>query len=81
MAGARGGAGGRGAGKAVPRKLVVDVREFMSGLPSVLHQQGFYLSPVTLEVSEGVTLLCSGGRGGGGEKKSGRDGNRCVYWC
>jgi DNA excision repair protein ERCC-4 len=43
-------AGGRGTGRAVPRKLVVDVREFMSGLPSVLHQQGFYLSPVTLEV-------------------------------
>jgi hypothetical protein len=34
----------------VPCKLVVDVREFMSGLPAVLHQQGFRLTPITLEV-------------------------------
>ena len=32
------------------RRLVVDVREFMSGLPGVLHRQGFYITPVTLEV-------------------------------
>jgi ERCC4-type nuclease len=30
--------------------VVVDVREFMSGLPAVLHQQGFTLTPITLEV-------------------------------
>lgn len=34
----------------VPHKLVVDVREFMSGLPAVLHTQGFKLTPITLEV-------------------------------
>jgi hypothetical protein len=27
-----------------------DRREFMSGLPAVLHQQGFRLTPITLEV-------------------------------
>lgn len=32
------------------RKLVVDVREFMSALPCVLHQQGMDVVPVTLEV-------------------------------
>eukprot|EP00879_Flechtneria_rotunda_P028844 GHRR01031075.1.p1 GENE.GHRR01031075.1~~GHRR01031075.1.p1 ORF type:complete len:169 (+),score=29.78 GHRR01031075.1:269-775(+) len=36
--------------KPVACRLVVDVREFMSGLPAVLHQQGFRLVPVTLEV-------------------------------
>jgi DNA excision repair protein ERCC-4 len=36
--------------KPVPCKLVVDVREFMSGLPAVLHQQGFRITPITLEV-------------------------------
>ena len=29
---------------------MVDVREFMSHLPAVLHQQGMELIPVTLEV-------------------------------
>lgn len=37
--------------QAAPRRLVVDVREFMSHLPAVLHQQGLELIPVTLEVS------------------------------
>ncbi|MEW5320262.1 MAG: hypothetical protein WDW38_011346 [Sanguina aurantia] len=36
------------------RRLVVDVREFMSSLPAVLHQQGFELVPVTLEVGDYV---------------------------
>lgn len=36
--------------KTPPRRLVVDVREFMSHLPAVLHQQGMELIPVTLEV-------------------------------
>jgi DNA excision repair protein ERCC-4 len=40
----------------VPCRLVVDVREFMSGLPAVLHQQGFRLTPITLEVRGGVEV-------------------------
>lgn len=44
-------AGGSSRGpKTPPRRLVVDVREFMSHLPAVLHQQGMELIPVTLEV-------------------------------
>jgi len=34
--------------------VVVDMREFMSSLPAVLYQQGFELSPVTLEVGDYV---------------------------
>ena len=34
----------------MPVRVVVDVREFMSHLPAVLHQQGFEVVPVTLEV-------------------------------
>lgn len=46
-------AGGRaGAPKVAPRRIVVDIREFMSSLPSVLHQQGFQLVPLTLEVRQ-----------------------------
>ena len=37
-------------GKAILRKVVVDVREFMSTLPAVLHQQGLDITPTTLEV-------------------------------
>lgn len=45
------GAGGRHlVGKSVLRKVVVDVREFMSSLPAVLHQQALDVIPVTLEV-------------------------------
>lgn len=36
----------------MPRRLVIDVREFMSSLPSVLHQQGLQIVPVTLEVHD-----------------------------
>lgn len=36
--------------KPVAKRLVIDVREFMSSLPSVLHQQGLQIVPVTLEV-------------------------------
>lgn len=39
------------------RKVVVDVREFMSPLPAVLHQQGLDVIPVTLEV--GGLLACA----------------------
>lgn len=34
-----------------PKRVVVDVREFMSSLPAVLHGQGLEVVPVTLEVS------------------------------
>jgi hypothetical protein len=37
--------------------MSVDVREFMLGLSSVLHQQGFRLTPITLEVRS-MWLLC-----------------------
>lgn len=43
--------GGRLSTKPVAKRLVIDVREFMSSLPSVLHQQGLQIVPVTLEVS------------------------------
>jgi hypothetical protein len=33
-----------------PRRIVVDVREFMSSLPAVLHQQHMDIAPITLEV-------------------------------
>ena len=36
--------------RVVPKKVVVDVREFMSSLPSILYQQGLELVPLTLEV-------------------------------
>jgi len=48
-----------------PRRLVVDVREFMAVLPGVLHRQGFYITPVTLEVRlrEGGQGVLGGGGG------------------
>ncbi|GLC33404.1 hypothetical protein PLESTB_000071900 [Pleodorina starrii] len=52
-AAARGGGLGAG-GPGGPKRLVVDVREFMSSLPAVLHQKGFELLPVTLEVGDYV---------------------------
>lgn len=45
-------AGSRGE---VPR-VVVDVREFMSSLPAVLHQRGIDIVPCTLEVSCSIPL-------------------------
>ncbi len=52
----------RRAGGARPRRppavrLVVDVREFMSPLPSVLHLQGLQIAPVTLEARTGRAVL------------------------
>ncbi|GIL92347.1 hypothetical protein Vretifemale_19875, partial [Volvox reticuliferus] len=47
-------AGGSGMSPTSPKRLVVDVREFMSSLPAVLHQKGFELLPVTLEVGDYV---------------------------
>ena len=46
-------AGGRKTGKPVPMSIVVDMREFMSSLPAVLHHKGFKIAPVTLEVGGG----------------------------
>eukprot|EP00798_Chlamydomonas_sp_ICE-L_P001794 gene1794-33214_t len=37
------------ASKPKPHRLVIDIREFMSSLPAVLHQQGIQLCPVTLK--------------------------------
>lgn len=37
-----------------PPRIIVDVREFMSSLPAVLHSKGFQLIPVTLEVGDYV---------------------------
>ena len=30
--------------------IIVDMREFRSELPSILHKKGFHIEPVTLEV-------------------------------
>ena len=40
---------GRAAGP-TPIRIAVDVREFMSSLPAVLHSQGLRLTPLTVEV-------------------------------
>ena len=45
--------GGQLSAPSTPR-LVVDVREFMSSLPSILHQSGFKLMPATIEVGDYV---------------------------
>lgn len=42
--------GSRLAPRVIPKRVVVDVREFMSSLPSILYQQGLELVPITLEV-------------------------------
>ena len=41
-----------GAGPVRRSKVIVDVREFRSALPSLLHQRGMTLLPVTLEVGD-----------------------------
>ena len=45
-------AGGRALVPAAAPVVVVDVREFMSPLPCVLHTAGFTLAPLTLEVGD-----------------------------
>lgn len=47
-------AGGRLAPQPERVKIIVDVREFMSPLPAVLHAQGFTVIPLTLEVGDYV---------------------------
>lgn len=39
-----------GGAAVIPRRVIVDVREFMSSLPAVLHQQGMEVVPLTLQV-------------------------------
>jgi len=46
--------GGQLSVSSAPPRLVVDVREFMSSLPSILHQSGFKLMPATIEVGDYV---------------------------
>ena len=53
-------AGGRLGSKPIARRLVIDVREFMSSLPAVLHQQGLQIVPVTLEVGSCTATSVSG---------------------
>ncbi|RKP00956.1 hypothetical protein CXG81DRAFT_12593 [Caulochytrium protostelioides] len=47
-------AGGQTASKAnaVPRQVIVDVREFRSSLPNLIHQHGMAVRPCTLEVGD-----------------------------
>ncbi|XP_059657679.1 DNA repair endonuclease UVH1 [Cornus florida] len=41
-------------------QIIVDMREFMSSLPNVLHQKGMHIIPVTLEVGDYILspLMC-----------------------
>ncbi|KAM7253923.1 hypothetical protein ACFE04_031605 [Oxalis oulophora] len=41
-------------------QVIVDMREFMSSLPNVLHQKGMHIIPVTLEVGDYIIspLIC-----------------------
>lgn len=41
-------------------QVIVDMREFMSSLPNVLHQKGMRIIPVTLEVGDYILspLIC-----------------------
>ncbi|KAK1286890.1 DNA repair endonuclease UVH1 [Acorus calamus] len=52
-------AGGRKAAES-EMKIIVDMREFMSSLPNVLHQKGMHIIPVTLEVGDYILspLIC-----------------------
>jgi len=47
-------AGGRIGGKLLPRRVVIDVREFRSSLPAVLYSKGMEVVPLTLEVGDYV---------------------------
>lgn len=46
---------GAAAAKAQPRRLIVDMREFMSSLPAVLHQQ----VRVNVYLSTKFSMLCA----------------------
>ncbi|EDO39065.1 predicted protein [Nematostella vectensis] len=45
-------AGGRQTESQAPRKVIVDMREFRSELPSLIHRRGIDIEPVTLEVGD-----------------------------
>jgi len=45
---------GGGQDKPVQRKIIVDMREFRSELPSLIHRRGIDIEPVTLEVGDYV---------------------------
>ncbi|XP_065070026.1 DNA repair endonuclease XPF-like isoform X2 [Rhopilema esculentum] len=45
-------AGGRKDDKPLQRKIIVDMREFRSELPSLIHKRGIDIEPVTLEVGD-----------------------------
>lgn len=47
-------AGGGKHARADPPKVVVDVREFRSSLPSLLHAAGFVVVPLTLTIGDYV---------------------------
>lgn len=46
--------GGKRVNHKEKRDIAVDVREFRSSLPSILHQEGMRLAPVTLTVGDFV---------------------------
>lgn len=46
--------GGRAKSHRASIKVVVDVREFRSALPSMLHKEGLFVLPVTLEIGDYV---------------------------
>ena len=48
----RRGGRGRTAASDLPGKVIVDVREFRSALPSLLHREGFEVIPVTIDVGD-----------------------------
>ena len=47
-------AGGGKHARAEPPKVIVDVREFRSSLPSLLHAAGFVVVPLTLTIGDYV---------------------------
>ena len=51
-------AGGAAITQGAAKAIVVDIREFMSQLPAVLHARGLQILPVTLEVCALVKHQC-----------------------
>lgn len=47
----KGGATDRKAYDKTPAKIIVDMREFRSELPALIHKRGIEIEPVTLQVS------------------------------
>jgi DNA excision repair protein ERCC-4 len=40
-----------------PSTVIVDMREFRSELPALIHKRGIEIEPVTLQVSDGKTII------------------------